>query len=103
MSTWFANARRRLKKDNKMTWTERGNGQDEDSDVDHEDDDDKDGVLDVTGDDDLSDQERLPGSEWAGKVLAMCSGCLIRWIRELINSWILHTISVKGDVSTLFQ
>ena len=78
-----------MKKDNKMTWTERGNGQEGDSDADvGDDDDDKDGVLDVTGDDDLSDQEgmirdhdrlideqerllsdrdRLTVNEWAGK------------------------------------
>ncbi|XP_016423956.1 iroquois-class homeodomain protein IRX-5-like [Sinocyclocheilus rhinocerous] len=30
VSTWFANARRRLKKDNKMTWTSRNRSEDED-------------------------------------------------------------------------
>ncbi|XP_034734815.1 iroquois-class homeodomain protein IRX-5-like [Etheostoma cragini] len=34
VSTWFANARRRLKKDNKMTWTPRTRSEDED-DEDH--------------------------------------------------------------------
>ena len=30
VSTWFANARRRLKKENKMTWTSRNRSEDED-------------------------------------------------------------------------
>lgn len=30
VSTWFANARRRLKKENKMTWTPRNRSEDED-------------------------------------------------------------------------
>ena len=34
VSTWFANARRRLKKDNKMTWTPRGSNDDDSSDCD---------------------------------------------------------------------
>lgn len=29
VSTWFANARRRLKKENKMTWTPRNRSEDE--------------------------------------------------------------------------
>ena len=32
VSTWFANARRRLKKDNKMTWSPRNRTGDEDAD-----------------------------------------------------------------------
>ncbi|NP_001079223.1 iroquois-class homeodomain protein irx-5 [Xenopus laevis] len=32
VSTWFANARRRLKKENKMTWTPRNRSEDEDDD-----------------------------------------------------------------------
>ena len=32
VSTWFANARRRLKKENKMTWTSRNRGEDDDGD-----------------------------------------------------------------------
>lgn len=39
MSTWFANARRRLKKENKMTWSPRNrNGEDDDDDDDARDD-----------------------------------------------------------------
>lgn len=30
VSTWFANARRRLKKENKMTWAPRNKSEDED-------------------------------------------------------------------------
>lgn len=30
VSTWFANARRRLKKENKMSWTPRNRSEDED-------------------------------------------------------------------------
>ncbi|KAG7232283.1 hypothetical protein INR49_009068, partial [Caranx melampygus] len=45
VSTWFANARRRLKKENKMTWTPRNRSEDEeDEDIDlerHEDEDDE--------------------------------------------------------------
>jgi len=33
VSTWFANARRRLKKDNKMTWEPRNRPDDDDVDV----------------------------------------------------------------------
>ena len=40
MSTWFANARRRLKKENKMTWEPKNKLDDEDVDV--SDDEDKD-------------------------------------------------------------
>ena len=40
VSTWFANARRRLKKENKMTWEPKNKLDDEDADV--SDDDDKD-------------------------------------------------------------
>ena len=32
VSTWFANARRRLKKENKMTWAPRNKSEDEDED-----------------------------------------------------------------------
>lgn len=32
VSTWFANARRRLKKENKMTWTPRNRSEDEEDD-----------------------------------------------------------------------
>ena len=32
VSTWFANARRRLKKENKMTWSPRTRGDDDDDD-----------------------------------------------------------------------
>ncbi|XP_010081959.1 PREDICTED: iroquois-class homeodomain protein irx-2-like, partial [Pterocles gutturalis] len=32
VSTWFANARRRLKKENKMTWAPRNKSEDEDDD-----------------------------------------------------------------------
>ena len=39
VSTWFANARRRLKKENKMTWSPRNRSEDGD-DVDNDDDDD---------------------------------------------------------------
>ena len=41
MSTWFANARRRLKKENKMTWEPKNKLDDEDVDV-SDDDTDKD-------------------------------------------------------------
>ena len=33
VSTWFANARRRLKKENKMTWSPRNRTGDEDGDA----------------------------------------------------------------------
>ena len=32
VSTWFANARRRLKKENKMTWSPRNRSEDDDDD-----------------------------------------------------------------------
>ena len=32
VSTWFANARRRLKKDNKVTWSPRNRGEDDEDD-----------------------------------------------------------------------
>lgn len=40
VSTWFANARRRLKKENKMTWEPRNRPDDDDDDVNISDDDD---------------------------------------------------------------
>ena len=45
VSTWFANARRRLKKENKMTWEPRNRVEDDDvnlDDDDHKSNDDKD-------------------------------------------------------------
>ncbi|CAL1594710.1 unnamed protein product [Knipowitschia caucasica] len=36
VSTWFANARRRLKKENKMSWTPRNRSEDEDEETDAE-------------------------------------------------------------------
>ena len=41
VSTWFANARRRLKKENKMTWEPKNKLDDEDVDVSDEDEKDK--------------------------------------------------------------
>ena len=37
VSTWFANARRRLKKENKMTWTPKNGSRDSDDDDDDDD------------------------------------------------------------------
>ena len=51
VSTWFANARRRLKKDNKMTWTPRGNN-------------DEDGDSDM--DDDLGSEKKSGGDDYRG-------------------------------------
>ncbi|CAH8856278.1 unnamed protein product [Trichobilharzia szidati] len=48
VSTWFANARRRLKKENKMTWTPKHRGEEQ---ADDEDDDDDDGDEDGDEDD----------------------------------------------------
>ena len=42
VSTWFANARRRLKKENKMTWSPRNRCGDDDDDVKSNDDEDND-------------------------------------------------------------
>jgi hypothetical protein len=42
VSTWFANARRRLKKENKMTWEPKNKLDDEDVDVSDDDEKDKD-------------------------------------------------------------
>jgi len=44
VSTWFANARRRLKKENKMTWEPKNKLDDEDVEVSDDDDKDKDGL-----------------------------------------------------------
>jgi len=59
VSTWFANARRRLKKENKMQWSPRQRSGDEDDDDDDDDDDEDDDVdetektqNDVTADSD---------------------------------------------------
>lgn len=41
VSTWFANARRRLKKENKMTWEPRNRVEDDDVNLDDDDDDNK--------------------------------------------------------------
>ena len=56
VSTWFANARRRLKKENKMTWSPRNkcddDGDKNDSDNDGPDDDDKNDTNKSDSDDD---------------------------------------------------
>ncbi|CAL4178605.1 unnamed protein product, partial [Meganyctiphanes norvegica] len=53
VSTWFANARRRLKKENKMTWEPRSKtDEDDDEDDDKDDDDEKINVKDDKLDDD---------------------------------------------------
>lgn len=52
VSTWFANARRRLKKENKITWSAKGK----------DDDDDDDGKLSDADDDKDSSSDRLDGS-----------------------------------------
>ncbi|XP_064611240.1 iroquois-class homeodomain protein IRX-6-like [Liolophura sinensis] len=53
VSTWFANARRRLKKENKMTWSPRNRAEDGTDDMDDDLDDDKDMKSDH--EDDLDD------------------------------------------------
>ncbi|XP_038066938.1 homeobox protein caupolican-like isoform X2 [Patiria miniata] len=70
VSTWFANARRRLKKDNKMTWSPRSGGVDDDDrkegyeSGDGEDRDDRDdglgSDLESSHNDQLSDLEETP-------------------------------------------
>ncbi|CAH8583850.1 unnamed protein product [Schistosoma rodhaini] len=65
VSTWFANARRRLKKENKMTWTPKHRGEeqndeddDDDADDDDDDDDDNDDDREVNdGDNDMDNDE----------------------------------------------
>ncbi|KAM4722636.1 iroquois-class homeodomain protein IRX-5 [Rhinophrynus dorsalis] len=65
VSTWFANARRRLKKENKMTWTPRNRSEDEEEEenIDLEkNDEDEPQKLDEKGDPDgdTGDQKRSP-------------------------------------------
>ncbi|KAG8437772.1 hypothetical protein GDO86_008468 [Hymenochirus boettgeri] len=65
VSTWFANARRRLKKENKMTWTPRNRSEDEEEEenIDLEkNDDDEQNKLEEKGDQDgdTVDQKRSP-------------------------------------------
>ena len=55
MSTWFANARRRLKKENKMTWEPRSKT---DEDDDEDDDKDHDPIDDKIDDDDKKDDSK---------------------------------------------
>lgn len=57
VSTWFANARRRLKKENKMTWEPKNKTDDDDDDVGSSDceDKDKDDVMLMGGDEKLKD------------------------------------------------
>ena len=50
VSTWFANARRRLKKENKMTWSPRNRCADDDDDGDKSDNDDNDNDNDKDAD-----------------------------------------------------
>ena len=56
VSTWFANARRRLKKENKMTWSPRNRSEDGE-----EDDDDDDGGDDKSGEE--QDKEKRLSSK----------------------------------------
>ena len=60
VSTWFANARRRLKKENKMTWSPRNRSDEDGNKLDSDDDDDdekkddkKDGEKKDKDDDDI--------------------------------------------------
>ncbi|KAA0201007.1 hypothetical protein HAZT_HAZT004425 [Hyalella azteca] len=50
VSTWFANARRRLKKENKMTWEPRNKTDDDDAKLSDDEDDEKE-VVDKDDDD----------------------------------------------------
>ena len=60
VSTWFANARRRLKKENKMTWSPR-NRCDDDDDDDRDDDRDGGNNSDPDTDQDRDDSHSLSG------------------------------------------
>ncbi|KAM4614405.1 iroquois-class homeodomain protein IRX-5 isoform 2-T2 [Discoglossus pictus] len=64
VSTWFANARRRLKKENKMTWTPRNRSEDEEEeeniDLEKNDDDEPHKLEDKGDPDGDSDQKRCP-------------------------------------------
>lgn len=64
VSTWFANARRRLKKENKMTWEPRNRVEDDD-DNNNEDDDDR---------DEKANKDNL--GEWMGKARLNFYGAL---------------------------
>ena len=46
VSTWFANARRRLKKENKMTWEPKNKTDDDDDAMVSDDEKDKDDIMD---------------------------------------------------------
>ncbi|XP_028441648.1 iroquois-class homeodomain protein IRX-5 isoform X2 [Perca flavescens] len=74
VSTWFANARRRLKKENKMTWTPRNRSEDEEDEdnIDLERNDDEDEpIKSVNGEleTDREDASRLPASVGTACVL----------------------------------
>ena len=58
VSTWFANARRRLKKENKMQWSPRNRTGDDDDD-----DDDKNSDVDDVIGDDVIDRRRPSGDD----------------------------------------
>ena len=80
VSTWFANARRRLKKENKMTWSPRnrcGDG-DDDENSDKNDDDDDDNEKDKDKLDDTNSDKALSdiGSLGDGKFSEMYYGII---------------------------
>ncbi|XP_027029288.2 iroquois-class homeodomain protein IRX-5b [Tachysurus fulvidraco] len=64
VSTWFANARRRLKKENKMTWTPRNRSEDEDEEdnIDLEKNDDEDEPIKAVEMAESTKELGLPGS-----------------------------------------
>jgi len=67
VSTWFANARRRLKKENKMTWEPKNKTDDDDDDVGSSDceDKDKDDML-MADEKQLKDMRKGKGTDcWA--------------------------------------
>lgn len=70
VSTWFANARRRLKKENKMTWTPRNRSEDEEEedniDLERNDEDEE---LMKTNDDELETNGEAGESSSSVKVL----------------------------------
>jgi len=64
VSTWFANARRRLKKENKMTWEPRNRVEDDD-DNNNDDDDDRDEKTNKDNLGEYSERDKVLATQFA--------------------------------------
>ena len=93
VSTWFANARRRLKKENKMTWSPRNRSED---DGDNDDSDNDDDMNEKTNDEKCDRDQGSCSDVDSGKECADKPGwflILYRWLVKInLKQWIIKLV-----------